>query len=79
MVIWIIEYAVFALFWLWIARWGGAEWVEGRIISGFLVNTLAVNWSADQIKVFAYGLLCLGTILFIFGIFSPDFRDLGLP
>ena len=60
MVIWIIEYAVLALFWLWIARWGGAEWIEGRI------------------KVFAYGALFIGTVLFILGIFSQDFRVFGL-
>ncbi len=78
MVIWIIKYTVFALFWLWIARWGGAEWIEGRIISGFLVDFCAINWSVEQIKVFAYGSLFLGTILFILGIFSGDFRVFGL-
>jgi hypothetical protein len=64
--------------WLWIARWGGAEWIEGRFISGFLVHIWAVTWTSEQIKVFAYGALFFGTILFILGMFSHDFRVFGL-
>ena len=71
---WIISYIALTIFWLWIVRWGGAEWVEGKFISGFLVHIWAVTWSAEAIKVFAWGALIINTVLFALGIIFSDFR-----
>jgi len=75
---WLISYLVLTTFWIWIVRWGGAEWIEGRLLSGFLISMWAVNWSVDGIKVFGWGALSLNTALFILGIIWPDFRMLNL-
>ncbi len=70
----IIFYSIELLFWLWIIRWGGAEWLEGSFIAGLFVNVFASRWSADGIRLFAYGSMIITTILFIIALFSPDFR-----
>ena len=61
-------------FWLWVARWGGAEWLEGTFLSGFLVSIWAPRWSAEGIKLFAYGTLFFSTVLFVLALFIPDFH-----
>jgi hypothetical protein len=71
---WILTYLIDLGFWLWVVRWGGAEWLEGTLSSGFLVNIFAPRWSADGIKLFGYGIIFISTIYFILGIFFPDFR-----
>ncbi len=70
----IITYAVDLLFWLWVIRWGGAEWLEGTFTSGFLISVFAPRWSAEGIKLFGWGAILISTVLFIVAIFSPDFR-----
>jgi hypothetical protein len=70
----VITYSISLLFWLWVIRWGGAEWLEGTFTSGFLIHIFAPHWSADGIKLFAYGTIVISTILFILALFIPDFR-----
>jgi hypothetical protein len=70
----IVTYLINLVFWLWVVRWGGAEWLEGTFTSGLLINIFAPRWSADGIKLFGYGTILISTILFIIAIFSPDFR-----
>ena len=72
----VVVYLINLIFWLWVVRWGGAEWLEGRFISGFLIHLFATRWSADGIKLFGYGTLFISTILFVIAIFYPDFRYL---
>ncbi len=69
-----VTYLLNLLFWLWIVKWGGAEWLEGSFISGRFVHLLAPRWSADGIKLFGYGSLLVSTVLFILAVFYPDFR-----
>ncbi len=73
-VLWTVEYILNLLFWLWILRWGGAEFLEGRFLSGILVNIFAINWSSEGIKLFALLIIIGSTILFILGLIHPDFR-----
>lgn len=40
---WVAGYALQALFWLWLARWGGAAWVHGWRAAVF-VHWLAWRW-----------------------------------
>jgi len=77
LILWILSYLALAVFWLWIIRWGGAEWMEGKFVSGFLVHMWAVTWTAEGIKVFAWGLLIINTIIFILGIFFHSVRSFG--
>jgi hypothetical protein len=70
----IVLYLVHLLFWLWIIRWGGAEWLEGTFLSGLLIDVFAPRWSAEGIKLFGWGWLIVTTVLFVAGLFIPDFR-----
>jgi hypothetical protein len=70
-----VIYLLNLLFWLWIVKWGGAERLEGSFIAGLFVHLLAPRWTADGIKLFGYGSLLVSTILFVLGVFSPDFRE----
>ena len=70
----IIAYLINLVFWLWIVRWGGAEWLEGTFISGFLVHIFAPRWSADGIKLFGWGAILISTIAFTAAVFFPDYR-----
>jgi len=67
----IITYLINLIFWLWVVRWGGAEWLEGTFTSGFFIHIFAPRWSADGIKLFGYGMILISTVLFIVGIFYP--------
>jgi len=71
---WIPGYCGNLIFWLWIARWGGAELLEGKFSAGLLIHVCAITWSAEGIKLFAYGCIAVSTIYFILGVFIPDFR-----
>ena len=70
----IIIYMINLVFWLWVVRWGGAEWLEGTFSSVFFISIFAPRWSADGIKLFGYGTILISTIFFIAAIFYPDFR-----
>jgi len=72
----ITTYLIQLVFWLWIVRWGGAEWLEGTFLSGFLVHIFAPRWSADGIKFFGWGAILISSVLFVIAIFFPDFRYL---
>jgi hypothetical protein len=63
-----------ALFWLWVVRRGGAEWLEGTFCSGFLIHIFAPRWSAEGIKLFGWLMLVGNVILFLIGLFVPVAR-----
>jgi hypothetical protein len=71
---WIITHLVSALFWSWIAFWGGAERLEDTFASSWLVNWRAASWDADQIKFFAWLKLIVGGIWFFVGLAAPGAR-----
>jgi hypothetical protein len=71
---WVALHAANALFWLWVACWGGAERLEGTFASGWLVSVFAPNWSAEGLKLFAWIMLVAGGIWFIVGLVEPGVR-----
>jgi hypothetical protein len=74
LVVWIILYLVGVVFWLWVIFWGGAEWLEGTLASGFLVSIFATRWRSEGIKLFAWLALLGNTTWFVLGIFIPEAR-----
>lgn len=72
--VWMIEYALNLLFWLWIIKWGGAEWLADTFIAGFIVNLFTVHWSPDVIKFYGWLILIGTTVWFIIGMAIPDLR-----
>ena len=71
---WLLSYALNAVFWLWVLRWGGAERLEDSFMSGFLVSIFAPGWSAEGIKLFALLALIFSTIGFVVGLLAPSIR-----
>jgi hypothetical protein len=75
---WEILFAVSSLMWIWILFLGGADWLEGSFLSGFLVSIHAPLWSADEMKLFVV-LIWIGEgIWFAIGLFVPEARFLWL-
>lgn len=72
--LWIAMYLAEMGILLWIARWGGASWLQGTFTSGFLVHWLAPRWSGDGLKLFAWLSMAAATFWFIVGIFEPRAR-----
>jgi hypothetical protein len=73
---WIVSYALSTLFWLWIACWGGADRLETTFASGCLVSLFAPDWSAEGLRLFAYVMLVLDSVIFLVGLFMPELRSL---
>jgi hypothetical protein len=71
---WIIFHFLNFLFWLWVVFWGGADWLEGTLSSGFLIHIFAPRWSAEGIKLFGWGTLIIDLIWFLVGLFIPEAR-----
>jgi hypothetical protein len=71
---WIIGYLLNLLLCLWMVRWGGAEWLEGTFLSGFLVNIFAPRWNAGGIKLYIWLTLLISSVWFLLGLFWPEIR-----
>jgi hypothetical protein len=72
--LWIALFAAGSLFWAWILFWGGAERLEGTLLSGILLWCQAPTWSTTAIKVFAAGSWAIQAVWFVIGVFSPAVR-----
>ncbi len=72
-ILWILVYIASVLFWVWILRWGGAEWLEGWK-AWAAIGWFAGHWKAEQIRFYAWLLLILETVGFVVGLFVPDLR-----
>lgn len=73
MIEWIFYYILNLLFWLWIAIWGGAERMENTL-EGFVLVDMASFLEADTIKIFAWFVIFVSTVIFLIGIFVPEYR-----
>lgn len=70
---WIGLYAVQALWWLWLARWGGDRTVQG-LPAALLLHQVAWRWSAEGIRLFAWLSLLASTAWFVLGLIEPAAR-----
>ena len=72
---WILFYVINLIFWIWILFWGGAEFLEDTVLGMLFLGYIHIH--TEVIKLAGWIILIFLTILFIVGIFSPDFRELG--
>jgi hypothetical protein len=72
--LWVGTFALTSLFWCWIIFWGGAEALEGTCASLFLVHWFASRWSAEGIRIFAWGSWIISGFWFVIGLFVPEMR-----
>lgn len=77
LVYWIIGYVASALFWIWVLKWGGAEWLEGWR-AWVSIGWFAGHWSAEQIRLYALTLFVLESIGFVAGLFFESVRFAGM-
>ena len=71
---WVIGHSIITAFWLWIIRWGGAELLEGRVASLFLISEHAYFWDAETIRIVACVILAVSLVWFVLGLFFPEMR-----
>ncbi len=74
MITWIVFYLVTSLLYKWLISWGGAARVEGWL-SFIVIGWFALDWNAEQIKLFILIVWFFFTIIFIYGLFDSRFRD----
>lgn len=72
--LWVALYLAQALFWLWIARWGGSSRLAGTLASGLLVHLRAPSWSREGLELFAWLSLLASSIWFAMGLLDPGLR-----
>lgn len=70
---WIGGFVVLSLFYFWILALGGAKWVEGWK-SFFIIDWFALDWTAEQIRLYVLVIWVLHGIWFVLGIFQPQLR-----
>ncbi len=70
---WTGLYVLDALFWLWLARWGGARSVEGWR-AAWLLHPIAWRWDAEVIQLLAWLSLAGTTLWFVLGLVDPALR-----
>ena len=70
---WVAVYVVQVLWWLWLARWGGASAVQGWR-AAWLLEFVAWRCDAEVIKLYAWLALAASTFWFVLGLFDPAVR-----
>lgn len=76
---WITIYIADLVFWLWIAKFGGAEMLGDTPFSGIFTFLITLKWrelSAEGIKFLLSVVLIAHTFFFILGITVPAFRSM---
>jgi hypothetical protein len=71
---WIALYVVQAIWWLWLARGGGARFLDSYGM-GWLVAPVP-PWNIEVIKLIAWLSLTGTTVLFVLGLADPAIRSL---
>jgi hypothetical protein len=66
-------YALNSLFWKWVISWGGAQWLEGWR-AFFFLEWFALDWKAEQIRLYALVAWLISTVFFIVGLINPEYR-----
>ena len=70
---WVGYHLVGVLFWLWILNWGGAKFFEG-VKSALFLHWFSGDWKAEQIRLYALGMLIAQIIWFAAGLVTPEYR-----
>ncbi len=76
LIVWIAVFVLYSAFCAWVIFGGGADWLEGSFLSGFLISWFAPRWSADGIKLIVSLTWLLECIWFLIGLFHPEMRIL---
>ena len=74
MLLWIFIYVLHCIVTKWIISWNGAAYIQGWK-TWFIFNTSqSAEWTKDQVIMMAWFFWIAFTILFLIGLFHPEFR-----
>ncbi|CAM9280114.1 MULTISPECIES: hypothetical protein [unclassified Acinetobacter] len=72
--LWILIYVLHCILTKWIISWGGAAYIRGWK-TWFVFNiSQSEEWTKDQVIMMAWFFWIAFTILFLIGLFNPEFR-----
>jgi hypothetical protein len=71
---WTGSYVLNTLFWLWVVRWGGAEWLVEQLSSVLLISALVPRRTVAVIKLLGWVILVTTRVWFLVGLFFPGAR-----
>ncbi|MCF6261427.1 MAG: hypothetical protein L3J98_14905 [Gammaproteobacteria bacterium] len=70
---WLISYILSALFWLWVLKLGGTDWLVGWKAWG-IIGWFSGHWNVEQVRFYALILLIFETVWFLARIIYPGAR-----
>jgi hypothetical protein len=76
---WSLLFGLHTIFAVWVVFLGGADWLEGTLLSLFVVSTTAAEWTPGGIKVIVALTWIAGLIFFVIGLFEVDARHFVWP
>lgn len=71
--IWALLFLIESIYCWWIIGFGGAKWVEGWK-SFFMIDWFALDWNAEQIRLYVLIIWLFSCIWFVVGLFKPELR-----
>ena len=71
--LWLLLFIVNSLYCCWIIGFGGARWIKGWK-SFFLIDWFALDWNAEQIRMYMLIIWVASLIWFILGVIKPELR-----
>ena len=71
--LWCLLFVLESAYCWWIISYGGARWIEGWK-SFFMIEWFALDWNAEQIRLYVLIIWLASLIWFIVGIIKPELR-----
>jgi len=70
---WCTLFICHSLYCWWIIGYGGARWVAGWK-AWFVIDWLALDWTAEQIRMYVLIIWLASLVYFILGLWKPELR-----
>ena len=71
--LWFLLFILETVYCWWIIGYGGAKWIEGWK-SFFMIDWFALDWKAEQIRLYVLIIWGFSVIWFIVGVIKPELR-----
>lgn len=72
--LWILIYVLDCIVTKWIISWGGASYIQGWKTWLFFSSFQSEEWTKGQIIMMAWFFWIAFSIVFLIGLFNPEFR-----
>ncbi|HBL97881.1 hypothetical protein [Psychrobacter pacificensis] len=71
--LWFMLFILETVYCCWIIGYGGAKWIEGWK-SFFMIDWFALDWTAEQVRLYVLIIWGFSVIWFIVGVIKPELR-----